>query len=97
MRRVLYDTKRSPLAAARWVAGKKGSPAMSDRVLSLVTAEQRELLCLALADVVFYRDPPLNCDACDPMTGLCGACAAGLARATAYLELSEELGMQVPA
>jgi hypothetical protein len=42
---------------------------MSDRVLSLVTAEQRELLCLALADAVFYRDPPLNCDACDPMTG----------------------------
>ena len=69
---------------------------MSDRLAPLVTAEQRELLRQALADAVFYRDPPLNCDACDPIDGLCGGCAAGLARATAYLELVEDLGMQVP-
>jgi hypothetical protein len=70
---------------------------MSDRLAPLVTAEQRELLCQALADAVFYRDPPVDCDACDRVDGLCGECAAGLARARAYLDLGEELGMEVPA
>jgi hypothetical protein len=70
---------------------------MPHRLLSLVTTEQRELLRQALADAVFYRDPPLDCDGCDAADGLCAECASGLARATAYLGLGEELGMEVPA
>lgn len=71
--------------------------AMPERPALLIVAEQRELLRQALADAVFYRDPPVDCDACDPVDGLCDECAAGLARATAYLELGEKLGMEVPA
>jgi len=58
-----------------------------------VPAEQRALLRDALADAVFYRDPPVDCDACDALDGLCDACAAGLARARAYLALGRALGV----
>jgi hypothetical protein len=60
---------------------------------ALVPAAQRELLRQALADAVYYRDPPLVCLACEALDGLCEACAAGLARARAYVDLSRELGM----
>jgi hypothetical protein len=39
-----------------------------------------------LAGAVCCRDRPVQCGACEALDGLCGACAAGLARARAYLE-----------
>lgn len=59
-----------------------------------MTAEQREVLRDALADAVYYRDPPVECSACEAHGQLCEACVAGLARAHAYLALGRELGME---
>jgi hypothetical protein len=56
---------------------------------------QREILQQALADAVYYRDPPVYCPACpqgEVQGALCDECAAGLARARAYLTLSRTLG-----
>ena len=61
-----------------------------------VPPDQRELLRQALADAVYYRDPPVQCRACETLGKLCDECAAGLARARAYLALSRELGMEAP-
>jgi len=61
-----------------------------------IPAERRELLRQALADAVYYRDPPVQCDACEALDGLCEQCAAGLARARAYLVLGNELGVKEP-
>jgi len=52
---------------------------------------QFEVLQRALADAVFYRDPPLSCPDCQTPDRLCGECAAGLSEARAYLALSREL------
>jgi hypothetical protein len=61
---------------------------------TLITEEQREVLRRALADAVYYRDPPLNCHACETLDGgLCDECAAGLASAHSYLALSRDLGI----
>jgi hypothetical protein len=70
---------------------------MPDRPLSLVRAAQHELLRQALADAVYYRDPPVQCDACEAVDGLCDGCAARLAQASAYLGLSRELGLEASA
>jgi hypothetical protein len=59
--------------------------------------DQRDLLAQALADAVYYRDPPVHCTACDAQAtpdALCHQCAATLARATAYLGLGRELGLE---
>jgi hypothetical protein len=57
---------------------------------------QREALAQALADAVSYRDPPLDCDACDALgDALCEQCAVTLARARTYLELGREIGIEV--
>jgi hypothetical protein len=66
---------------------------VSDRLFSLIPAAQREVLRQALADAVQYRDPPLDCRACDACDGLCDQCTAGLTRARAYLGLGRELGL----
>jgi hypothetical protein len=63
---------------------------------TLVLPERRELLRQALADAVCYRDPPVCCDVCETRGTLCDECAAGLARARAYLALGHELGIEVP-
>jgi hypothetical protein len=55
---------------------------------------QREILQQALADAVFYRDPPVYCAVCEVEGALCEACAAGLARAREYLTLGRTLGTQ---
>jgi hypothetical protein len=60
---------------------------------ALVTEDQRWVLRRALADAVYYRDPPLNCHACETLGGLCDECTAGLARARSYLALSRDLGI----
>jgi hypothetical protein len=60
-----------------------------------MTAEQREVLRNALADAVYYRDPPVECPACEAQGVLCEACVAGLARARAYLAVGRELGMEL--
>jgi hypothetical protein len=60
---------------------------------TLVSEEQCGVLRRALADAVYYRDPPLNCDACETLGGLCAECCAGLARARSYLVLSRDLGI----
>ena len=60
---------------------------------------QHDLLAQALADAVYYRDPPVHCPACDAQQApdmLCVECAATLARATAYLDLGRELGLEAP-
>ena len=62
-----------------------------------VPAAQREVLRQALADAVFYRDPPVECGACAGRDKLCDACADGLGRARAYLALGRELGMEISA
>jgi hypothetical protein len=72
-------------------------PAMPDHPALTVPAEQRALLRDALADAVYYRDPPVACDACEALDGLCDECAAGLARARAYLDLGDELGLELSA
>jgi hypothetical protein len=56
--------------------------------------EHREVLRQALADAVYYRDPPVWCPACQAPDRLCEECAAGLARARAYLRLSRALGLE---
>jgi hypothetical protein len=67
---------------------------MPDRLASLDGPEQREVLRQALEDAVYYRDPPAVCLACEAQDGLCPGCAAGLARARAYLALGRELGLE---
>jgi hypothetical protein len=69
---------------------------MSDRLVPPVLAGQREVLRQALADAVYYRDPPVQCPDCEAQDGLCAGCAAGLARARAYLALGRDLGTDVP-
>ncbi len=59
----------------------------------ILQPEQREILRQALADAVYYRDPPLYCPACEALDGLCEECAATLARARTYLTLGHALGM----
>jgi hypothetical protein len=58
------------------------------------TPEQREVLRQALADAVYYRDPPVSCPACPTSDQLCEECADGLARAGTYLALSRTLGLE---
>ncbi len=70
---------------------------MRDRLAPPVPASGQELLRQALADAVYYRDPPLECQDCGADGGLCARCAAGLACARAYLALGRDLGMDVPA
>jgi hypothetical protein len=55
---------------------------------------QREVLEQALADAIFYRDPPLNCGVCEAQDTLCSRCAAELARARSYVTLSDTLKAQ---
>jgi len=60
-------------------------------VTVVLPPRQIEVLQRALADAVFYRDPPLHCADCEMLGRLCGQCAAGLSQARAYLALSREL------
>jgi hypothetical protein len=59
----------------------------------VVPATQKEVLLQALADAVYYRDPPAECRVCEVQAELCDGCAAGLAWARAYLALGRELGV----
>jgi hypothetical protein len=52
---------------------------------------QREILRQAIADAIYYRDPPLTCPDCETLGRLCSNCASGLSQARAYLALSREL------
>jgi hypothetical protein len=58
--------------------------------------EQREVLAQALADAVYYRDPPVYCSTCDAQDTLCDQCATGMVRARAYLALGSDLGVAIP-
>jgi hypothetical protein len=69
---------------------------MPDRLVLPVALTQREVLRQALEDAVYYRDPPAQCQVCEVLDGLCNSCAAGLARARAYLALGRELGLEAP-
>ena len=66
---------------------------MSTAALQLA---QRETLRKALADAIFYRDPPLRCPDCEALPWLCSQCADGLARARDYLALMRELEISPP-
>jgi hypothetical protein len=70
---------------------------MSDPLALQVSSAQREVLRQALADAVYYCDPPVQCTACELRDGLCDHCAAELARARSYLALGRDLGVEVPA
>lgn len=77
--------------------GKERDTEMSDAPAVLTAApHQREMLRLALADAIYYRDPPLQCAACPSPDRLCDQCTAGHQRARAYLALSYELGLEAP-
>jgi hypothetical protein len=68
---------------------------MSDTPAVLTAApRQREVLRQALADAIYYRDPPVQCAACPSPDRLCGPCAAGHERARAYMALSYDLGLE---
>jgi hypothetical protein len=69
---------------------------MPDLLVPLILPEQRELLRQALDDAINYRDPPVECSSCRAYGELCDACAAGFARARAYLALGRELGVEPP-
>jgi hypothetical protein len=61
--------------------------------------EQHDLLVQALADAVYYRDPPADCEACKALNDeakLCEACAATFAVASSYLDLGSNLGVTIP-
>jgi len=58
--------------------------------------EKRELLRQALADAVYYQDPPQECAACPSDDPLCEDCARRFKRALSYLDLSKELGLEPP-
>jgi hypothetical protein len=69
---------------------------MSQSPLKLAEApERREVLRQALADAIYYRDPPVSCPACPLPDELCEECADGLARARKYLALSRALGLEM--
>ena len=69
---------------------------MPDPLALSVPTAKHELLRQALADAVYYRDPPVQCPACEAQgDALCAACAAGLACARAYLALGRDLGLEV--
>jgi hypothetical protein len=70
---------------------------MSNAPVILTAApQQREILRLALADAMYYQDPPQDCAACPSEEQLCDDCTARLNRALAYLELSKDMGLESP-
>jgi hypothetical protein len=63
---------------------------------SALLPHQHQALAQALADAIFYRDPPLNCAACDALQGsLCKQCTDTLTLARAHLHLADDLGIDV--
>jgi len=77
-------------------AGPEVDTGVTTPVIAALPPGQRVALGQALADAIFYRDPPLNCPDCEALSRLCGSCAAGHSQARAYLALSRELGISLP-
>jgi hypothetical protein len=73
-----------------------GDQIMADPSVQFPLPEHHLLLGQALADAVYYRDPPLQCSACEITGDLCTACADGLALARSYLALGHQLGLAEP-
>ena len=71
-------------------AGRPDRPS-AGRNVALLPPAQRDVLQQALADAIFYRDPPVHCPDCATPDRLCPQCAAGMSQARAYLALSREL------
>jgi hypothetical protein len=69
---------------------------MTSPAATALPPAQRDVLRQALADAVYYRDPPLHCADCEALGRLCRQCIAGLCQARAYLALSRELGISPP-
>jgi hypothetical protein len=72
-------------------------------IVPVLSPGQAAVLQQALADAIYYRDPPLHCPDCDALPGipsghgmLCQPCQATLDRARAYLDLSRQLGLTPP-
>jgi hypothetical protein len=76
---------------------RKGATVNQGPPILTAAPEQREVLRQALADAVYYRDPPARCPACPSPDVLCAECAAGLVRARSYLALGRALGLDTPA
>jgi len=64
---------------------------MTSPLTAALAPGQQATLRQALADAIFYRDPPLSCQDCDTLSHLCAQCVAGHTQARAYLALSREL------
>jgi hypothetical protein len=77
-------------SAQQELAPRLDPPAASTGIVLLLPA-QRDVLRQALADAIFYRDPPVHCPTCETPDRLCSQCDAGLSLARAYLALSREL------
>jgi hypothetical protein len=77
--------------AASQCASRPGPPTAGRSAAALLLPAQRDVLRQALADAIWYRDPPLHCPTCDTPDRLCRRCAADLSQARAYLTLSREL------
>ena len=69
---------------------------MTSPATTALAPAQRDVLRQALADAVYYRDPPLRCLDCEALGRLCRQCNAGLCQARAYLALSRDLGISPP-
>jgi hypothetical protein len=71
----------------------KGAVHLAGNLALLIPASRRELLYRALIEAMFHADPPQDCPACEVQDQLCETCAAGWARARAYLALGRDLGI----
>lgn len=69
---------------------------MTSPLMAGLAPGQQAILRQALADAIFYRDPPLSCPDCETLSHLCAQCAAGHSQARAYLALSRELQISPP-
>lgn len=88
------DTEHlATFATGQQKPASRPEPRAASTIAALLPAAQRDVLRQALADAVYYRDPPLYCHTCEAFDGLCGQCAAGLSQALAYITLSRELGI----
>jgi hypothetical protein len=79
---------------SRYPAGQpagRSDPPSAGRSVALLPPAQRDVLRQALADAIFYRDPPVHCPDCETPDRLCSQCAVGLSQARNYLALSREL------
>lgn len=85
--------QQTTIATAQLEPTSRLEPRAATTITAQLLPDQRDVLRQALADAVYYRDPPVYCPACDTPDRLCRQCAAGLSQALSYITLSRELGV----